>query len=123
MNVTTWRFGAAVLALLAWGVSGQQPAPAPETTLAGEVVDLHCYLTRGARGPEHAGCANACLARSVTPGFLAADGRLFVLLSEKPFSVKDAVAGLAGKKVTVKGALVERDGVKGLQLKSVEPAP
>ncbi|HEX6738978.1 MAG TPA: hypothetical protein VF310_11935 [Vicinamibacteria bacterium] len=125
MRSKTWRAVAAGLVWMAAGVRGEQPAAAtaPELSLAGEVVDMHCYLTRGARGPEHAGCANACLSRGVTPGFRAEDGRLFVLLSEKPFPVKDVVAGMAGKRVTVKGALVERDGVKGLQVKSVEPAP
>ena len=120
MTMRTW---AAALVLAAASVRGEQPAspPAPELTLAGEVVDMHCYLTRGARGPEHAGCANACLSRSVTPGFRAEDGRLFVLLAERPVSVKEVVAGLAGKRVTLKGVLVERDGVKGLQVKSVEP--
>jgi hypothetical protein len=119
MTMRTW---AAALVLVAASVRGEQPAsPAgPELTLAGEVVDMHCYLTRGARGPEHAGCANACLSRGVTPGFRAEDGRLFVLLAERPFSVKEVVAGLAGKRVTLRGVLVERDGVKGVQVKSVE---
>jgi hypothetical protein len=124
MRSRTWRTWAAALVLAAAGVSGEQPAAtAPELSLPGEVVDMHCYLSRGARGPEHAGCANACLSRGVTPGFRAEDGRLFVLLAERPVSVKDVVAGMAGKRVTVKGALVERDGVKGLQVKSVEPIP
>ena len=43
-----------------------------------------------------------------------------MLLAERPVSVKEVVAGLAGKRVTLKGSLVERDGVKGLQVKSVE---
>ena len=65
-----------VLALVAAAASGDPASPAAELTLAGEVVDLHCYLTRGARGVEHAACANACLGRGVTPGFRAEDGRL-----------------------------------------------
>jgi hypothetical protein len=91
-------------------------------TLRGEVVDLHCYLTRGASGPEHAGCGNACLARGVTPGFLAEDGRVFLLLASRPFSVKDEVAGLAGEKVTLTGTLVERAGLHALKLESVARA-
>lgn len=91
-----------------------------DLSLKGEVVDMHCYLTRAAKSADHAGCGNACLSRGVTAGFLAADGKLYVLLGEKPFAVKDAVAGMAGESVVVKGTLVERDGVKGIQLKSVE---
>jgi hypothetical protein len=103
------------------GMSGSvRSADTADVTLRGEVVDLHCYLTRGASGPEHAGCGNACLARGVTPGFLADDGRVFVLLGARPFPVKDQIAGLAGEKVTVTGAPVDRGGVRGLQLKTVE---
>jgi hypothetical protein len=93
---------------------------APEVTLRGEIVDLHCYLTRGAKGPDHAACANACILRSVSPGFLADDGRLFLLLEERPVSVKDRIADLAGASVTVKGVPVERAGLRGLQVKSIE---
>jgi hypothetical protein len=120
----TMRIWPAALLLLAASVSGDQaPPPAADLTLSGEVVDLHCYLTRGARGTEHAGCANACLSRGVTAGFRAEDGRLFVLLAERPVSAKETLAGLAGARVTLKGALVERDGMKALQVKSVERAP
>lgn len=88
--------------------------------IKGEVIDLHCYLTRGAHGEEHAGCSNACLARDVPAGFLADDGTLYVLVNEKPFSVKDKVAGKAGKKSTAHGKVIERNGVKALQIASID---
>ena len=105
----------ALLFLLAFTASA-----ADEVTLTGEIVDLHCYTSRGARGEEHAGCSNACLSRDVPAGFLTDDGTLNLLVNEKPTSVKDKVAGKAGKKVTAKGTLVERSGLKALQLTSVE---
>jgi hypothetical protein len=89
-------------------------------TLTGEIVDLHCYTSRGAKGEEHAGCSNACISRDVPAGFLADDGTLYLLVNEKPVSVKEKVAGKAGKKVTVRGKVVEKSGVKALQLSSVE---
>jgi hypothetical protein len=104
----------------AFGGSAARSAETADVTLTGEVVDLHCYLTRGATGPEHAGCGNACLARGVTAGFLADDGRVFVLLGGRPFSVKDQIAGLAGQKVTLTGTPVERGGVRALRLKTAE---
>lgn len=112
----------AIAMLMGMGtVTGEPPArPAPEVTLTGEVVDLHCYLARGARGADHASCANACLSRGVTPGFLTEDGQLLVLLAERPVSPKETLAGLAGERATLKGSLVDRDGVRGVQLKSIE---
>ena len=110
----------AVAGMLGMGGGSVRSADTAEVTLAGEVVDLHCYLTRGASGSEHAGCANACIGRGVTPGFVAEDGRVFVLLGARPFPVKDQIAGLAGEKVTLTGTPVERGGVRALQLKTVE---
>jgi hypothetical protein len=110
-----------VLAGVVATVSAQQGPPAQKLT--GEIVDMHCYLVRGERGPEHAGCANACIGRGVTPGFVAEDGRVFLLLAERPISVKELVAGLAGLRVTVEGQPIERDGVRAFQLKGVERSP
>jgi len=110
-----------VMAMLGAG-SRARSADEPEVTMRGEVVDLHCYLTRGAAGPEHAACGNACLSRGVTAGFVAEDGRVFVLLATRPFSVKDQVAGRAGEKVALTGTTVERGGVRALQLRSILPA-
>lgn len=100
--------------------SGQEGDAKKPVTLKGEIVDMHCFVTRGERGPDHAGCANACISRDVPAGFVTEDGTLYVLLNERPVSVKDKVAGLAGKTVTVTGFPVERNGVKGLQLQSVK---
>lgn len=89
-------------------------------TLTGEIVDLHCYTSRGAHGEEHAGCSNACISRDVPAALLAEDGTLYLLVNEKPVSVKEKIAGKAGKKVTATGKVVERSGMKALQLASVE---
>ena len=110
----------AMAGMLGMGGGSVRSAETADVTLTGEVVDLHCYVTRGAAGPDHAGCANACIGRGVTPGFLADDGRVFVLLGGRPFSVKDQIAGLAGEKVTLTGTPVERGGMRALQLKTVE---
>ena len=117
-------FGAAGLVI--WLVGIGKPLPligqtskSEEVTLKGEVVDLHCYVTRGAKGPEHAACSNACISRGVSVGFLSEDGKLHLLLDEKPFSVKEKVANLANQPVKVTGTLVERDGVRAILLKSI----
>ena len=89
-------------------------------TLTGEIVDLHCYTSRGAKGEEHAGCSNACISRDVPAALLAEDGTLYLLVNEKPVSVKEKIAGKAGKKVTATGKVVERSGMKALQLASVD---
>ena len=93
---------------------------AAEVTLAGTVVDMHCYVTHGIRDAKHTACSNACIARGVPAGFLTDDGTLYVLFDEKPFSVKDKVAGLADVPAILKGTPVERNGIRGIQIKSIE---
>lgn len=92
----------------------------PLVKLHGTVVDMHCYVTQGAKGEPHTGCANACIERGVTAGFLADDGTLYVLLDEKPFSVKEKIAGLADVPATITGLVSTRGGIKGIQLQSIE---
>ena len=95
-------------------------AAASEVTLAGTVVDMHCYVTRGASDAGHAGCANACIARGVPAGFLADDGVLYVLLGPTPHSVKETVKDMAGVPARATGTPIVRGGMNGLQLKSIE---
>ena len=110
-----------VLAALAAGSRFlQAEEPAADVTVTGVVVDMHCYVTRGAADAEHAGCANACIARGVPAGFLAGDGTLYVLLAEKPVSVKDQVKDLAAVAAKVTGTPVTRGGVRGIRIKSIE---
>jgi hypothetical protein len=91
-----------------------------EQTIKGEIVDTHCYLSRGMKGEEHAGCGNACINRDVPAALLAEDGTLYLLLNEKSSSVKEKVAGKAGKKVVARGKIVERNGLKAFQLVSID---
>jgi hypothetical protein len=110
-----------VIAALAAGYHflGAEEKAAP-VTLQGTVVDMHCYVTHGIRDAKHTACSNACIARGLPAGFLTDNGTLYVLFGEKPFSVKDTVAGLADVPVKVVGIPVERAGIKGLQIQSIE---
>jgi len=93
---------------------------AADVSLTGTVVDMHCYVTHGIHDAKHTACANSCIARGVPAGFLTDDGTLYVLFDEKPFSVKDKVAGLADVPATLTGTPVVRGGIKGIQIKSIE---
>ena len=67
---------------------GKIEKAAPDVTLRGTVVDMHCYVTHGIHNAEHTGCSNACIARGIPAGFLTDDGTLYVLFGETPHSVK-----------------------------------
>ena len=111
-----------VAALFAGGayLAAEEKEKPVEVTLQGTVVDMHCYVTHGIRDAAHTACSNSCIARGLPAGFLADDGSLYVLFGEKPVSIKDRLAGLADVPVKVTGTTVTRNGVKGLQLKTIE---
>ena len=101
---------------------GAEEKPAAAVTLKGTVVDMHCYVTHGIRDAKHTGCSNACIARGVPAGFLADDGKLYMLFGQKPFSVKDTVAGMADVPAVLTGTPVERNGIRGIQIEKIERA-
>ena len=109
-----------IAALLSPGRRLGAEQSAADVTLKGTVVDMHCYVTHGIHDAAHTACSNACIARGVPAGLLADDGTLYVLFEQKPFSVKERVAGLADVPVTVTGTPVVRSGVRGIQIKSIE---
>ena len=101
---------------------GAEEKPAAAVTLKGTVVDMHCYVTHGLRDAKHTACSNACIARGVPAGFLADDGKLYMLFGQKPFSVKETVAGLADVPAILTGTPVERNGIRGIQIEKIERA-
>ena len=53
-------------------------------------------------------------------GFLTDDGVLYVLLGATPHSVKETVKDMAAVPARATGTPLDRGGIKGLQLKSIE---
>ena len=95
-------------------------ARAAETqTITGEVVDLMCYLDHGAKGDKHAGCAETCIKSGGPVGLLTKDNQLYLVIGDhKPMN--DELASHAAKTVTLKGKVVERDGVKMIENAEIE---
>lgn len=121
LTLASLAIGGLIVAALFCGRNlGAADLASPEVAIQGSVVDLHCYVTHGIRDAAHTACANACIARGVPAGFLADDGTLYLLFEEKPFSVKDRVANLADVPAVVHGTVSVRNGVKGIQIKSIE---
>jgi hypothetical protein len=103
-------------------VSGQGTTD-KEITVEGEVVDLHCYMTRHGgegKGARHAACTNSCIRKGGSVGFVSQDGELYVLLSNTSAPIKNRVIGLGGKKVKITGVEVERHDVEAIKVRKIE---
>ena len=91
-----------------------QPDPGDQVkSIRGEVVDLMCYLDHGARGEKHRGCATTCIKNGGPVGLLS-EGQLYLVIGEhKPMNAE--LAPKAAQIVTLKGKVVERNGMKMIE--------
>jgi hypothetical protein len=116
--------GAAILTLTLAGVLGlrtlshaaddKAPAPAPAQTIKGEVVDLMCYLDHGAKGEKHKGCAARCIKGGGPIGLLTSDDQLYLVVGDHA-PANEQLSAKAGETVSLKGKVVERNGMKMLE--------
>ena len=107
------RKGLLITLMLATAILTLSPLLAEDAaTFQGEVVDMACYITHGAKGADHADCAKKCVKNGEPMGLLTADGKLLLLAASHddaaPF---EALKDLAGSQAKVTGVLAERDGV------------
>lgn len=79
----------------------------------GEVVDMACYLSHDAKGPDHAECAKRCVKNGQPMGLLTEDGKVFLLAADhKDGSAFEALKDLAGSDAEVTGMLSDSSGIK-----------
>ncbi len=87
----------------------------------GEIIDMACYVSHEAKGPDHASCAKRCVKGGQPMGLLADDGTVYVLYaSHKDGSAFEAAKELAGTKVQISGKLSTMSGIKGIEVQTVE---
>jgi len=87
-------------------------------TIKGEVVDLMCYLDHGAKGEKHRGCAEKCIKSGGPVGLLTDDQLYLVIGDHKPMN--EELAPKAGETITLKGKVVERNGMKMIENAELE---
>jgi hypothetical protein len=89
-------------------------------TMKGELVDLACYLSKGAKGEGHKKCAQMCAAQGQPIGLLASDGKLYLVLGKHEGTALDDAKKLCGSMVELTGTHIERDGMHAIVLDSVK---
>jgi hypothetical protein len=92
-------------------------AAAPDAglvTVKGEVLDMACYLDHGAKGAEHAQCAQTCIKSGLPVGLKADNGKTYLLIAEHT-PVNQMLADYGGKTVTLRGKEAQRDGFNLLE--------
>lgn len=82
-------------------------------SVTGEVVDMMCYVDHGASGDKHAACAAKCI-KGGGPVGITSEGKTYLIVGDhKPMNAQ--LAEYAGKTITVKGKVAERDGINMIE--------
>jgi hypothetical protein len=114
MAVATTFIAALALSSLALAQEhehGKDAAASKEVT--GEVVDMMCYVDHGANGDKHASCAAKCI-KNGGPVGISSEGKTYLVVGEhKPMN--DQLAEYAGKTITLKGKVAEREGISMIE--------
>lgn len=93
-----------------------------EMTVRGEILDMACYVSHEAMGPDHADCAKRCAKGGQPMGLLAEDGTVYLLYaSHKDGAAFEQAKEHAGQKVEIKGVAASQAGIKGLEVHDVKP--
>jgi hypothetical protein len=92
-----------------------------EVTMTSLVVDTGCYMSHDSKGPKHETCATTCAKAGVPLALLdEASGTLYIPVASDHKNQNAKLMPFIEKKVKVTGTVVEKGGVKGFVLKSVE---
>jgi hypothetical protein len=90
-------------------------------TVAGEVIDISCYLQVGKHGDKHRDCGQKCARAGQPIGLLTKDGGVFMLIDEEHDPRRDNLTTLRSQLidnmanvVTVHGTLSEVEGQKAI---------
>lgn len=90
-------------------------------TLTGEVVDITCLMDHDGKGDKHATCAQKCIEKGLPVGLLVGN-KLYAVILGSHESPNEKLAPFAGKLVTMKGSVVEKNGMHVIDMESVDLA-
>lgn len=93
------------------------------TTVTGTVVDVACFVGHDSMGEKHATCAEAC-ARAGNPLAIydAKTKSLYLPVAMDHKNPNTKLMPFIEKRVTVKGKVMAKAGLKGIAIETVEAA-
>lgn len=93
------------------------------TTVTGTVVDVACFVGHDSTGEKHATCAEAC-ARAGNPLAIydAKTKSLYLPVAMDHKNPNTKLMPFIEKRVTVKGKIMAKAGLKGIAIETVEAA-
>ena len=109
--------------VLALGVLFAHEEPKGKTiTVTGQVIDTGCYLSHDSKGSDHAACAAACAKNGVPLAILDANGKVYMPIAADHKNQNLKLMPFIEKKVKVSGIALDKGGVNGIAIKTIEAA-
>ncbi len=94
-----------------------------EITMTSLVIDTGCYIAHNSKGEKHESCARACAKAGVPLALLdEASGTIYIPVATDHKNQNEKLMPFIEKKVKVTGTMMEKGGVKGFSIKTVEAA-
>lgn len=95
------------------------PLKGEAVTIAGEIIDMSCYLQLGKHGAKHKDCAQKCASHGEPIGLLTKDGDVYILIPEEHHPRRDVGTKLRETLIKYMANIVEVNGtstaVEGLK--------
>ena len=92
-------------------------------TITGTVVDTGCYMSHEAIGDKHIEWATACAKAGVPLAIVDAAGKIYLPIAADHKNANAKLMPFIEKKVKVTGTAMEKGGLQGIVIKTVESAP
>ena len=110
-----------IMALASVGLAHDEGKGKP-VTITGTVVDTGCYMSHDAIGEKHAECAAICGRNGVPLAIVDSAGKVYMPVASDHKNQNAKLMPFVEKKVKVEGTLVEKGGIAGLTIKTIEAA-
>lgn len=94
---------------------------AAEGSWTGEVIDVACYASHGAKGAGHTECGTKCVKAGLPVGLLVGDAT-YLLVSANHEPMNSKLADNVGKTITVTGEKFESNGANLISVKDFKMA-
>jgi hypothetical protein len=113
----------AVLACaVALGVYAHEELKGKAVAFKGMVVDTGCYFAHEGMEKGHAACAAMCAKNGIPLAVVDESGKLYMVVANDHKNPNTRLMPFVEKKVKVTGTLVEKGGMSGLAIKTIEAA-
>lgn len=104
------------------GVKMDMKAEKKPVTIKGELVDMGCYIERGAMGAKHKECAEKCIAGGMPMGLLSGKTLYLITMNHDNPDAFNKLKEMASEMVEVTGTVAESNGMKAIDVTNVKLA-